>query len=45
VNNKPLFTSDELIHYRTVLQENFSKEASLSLQEASVVLPAKVTEL
>jgi IS1 family transposase len=24
VSNKPLFTSDELVHYRTVLRENFS---------------------
>jgi IS1 family transposase len=24
VANKPLFTSDELVHYKTVLQENFS---------------------
>lgn len=26
VSNKPLFTSDELVHYKTVLLENFSTE-------------------
>jgi hypothetical protein len=26
VRNKPLFTSDELVHYKTVLLENFSTE-------------------
>ncbi|MDR3327472.1 MAG: hypothetical protein LBT04_05015 [Prevotellaceae bacterium] len=29
IDNKPLFTSDELVHYETILRENFStKEAS-----------------
>jgi hypothetical protein len=27
IDNKPLFTSDELVHYETVLRENFSTQA------------------
>lgn len=31
VANKPLFTSDELVHYKTVLQENFSTDEPVCL--------------
>jgi hypothetical protein len=27
IDNKPLFTSDELVHYETILRENFSTKA------------------